>query len=441
MTKPESDNSRHLRNKSITLSCKPNAFSGEMLKLDLVEDYAFQNVPATVRYYRRSIQVDVFCDQKPVRTVNAAPRDIPLTGHTIIPHAIYTSLRELGEHNFGFIDRYRGEIIYRDGHIESDDNLVAYTRSKITIYDPNSVNAQVLRSVRSAKVHLNQQGIANPTDAQLAKQAYLDVIRLRESSAQASQNPVLRDAEYLLRGFAGASLIRQFDAATLVNDEDAWNNLANMGGIISTAIYNSVKSFRIWRGQDTNSSQFPASEPGGYWANAYGWMHGLAGTPLEETIRDFGFGEPSKSVTGTPYLTEPHGDLLRRFPPALTDLTAQNEVEFFPSFYVIDVPDESRAMLRLKPGAFHAFSIECNSFYEIALWGAEFTSQPLNFTLDVDGNLVLNNELEFAPYLDFIPPVKNLRIRFDRPIVGECYITIYFRGVGRAMLLYDAYGA
>ncbi|HQV03052.1 MULTISPECIES: hypothetical protein [unclassified Novosphingobium] len=441
MAKTESDDSRYLRHKSITLYSKPNAFSGEMLKLDLVEEYAFQNVPTTVRSYRRSIQVDVFCDQTLVRTVNAALRDIPLTGRTVIPHAIYTSLRELGEHNFGFTDRYRGEIVYRDGHIESDDNLVAYTRSKITIYNPNSVNAQVLRSVRSARARLNQQGIANPTDAQLAKQAYLDVIRLRESSAQASQNPVLRDAEYLLRGFAGASLIRQFDAATLVSDDDVWNNLANMGGVISTAIYNSVKSFRIWRGQDTNSSEFPASEPGGYWANAYGWMHGLAGTPLEETIRDFGFGEPSKSVAGTQHLIEPHGDLLRRPPPALTDPAAQIEVEYFPSYFVIDVPDESYATLRLKPGRFHTFSVECNSFYEITLWGTGFTFQPLNFILDVDGNLVLNNELEFSPYLDFIPPVKNIRIRFDRPIVGECYVDIYFRGVGRTMLIYDAYGA
>ena len=169
--------------------------------------------------------------------------------------------------------------------------------STVAVYSPESTNDYVELALANARRALEQAGTTNPTDIELARQGFLEAIRLREQNVDTSQSPILRDAEYMLRGYAGGLLLHSLDPSQFGTDPyggpgDLSNDLVNACGPLCAALYNAKKMWNDFLGNGSSSNNLPASPPGGMEANTRGFLEGLKGGSPTDLTRDATYRRP-----------------------------------------------------------------------------------------------------------------------------------------------------
>jgi hypothetical protein len=171
----------------------------------------------------------------------------------------------------------------------------------ITIYSAATALGYATRAVEQARLQLATTGNTNPTNLELANAAWHQAISIREEGgASTSSDPARRDAEYLLRGYAGGLLAR---SPSMIGSDflsDPGNDFFNTLGPIATALYNSGKAINNFLDHSNAPGALPASSPGGMEANASGYLQGLQNVPIDQLLQALGYGTTAADEGSTP---------------------------------------------------------------------------------------------------------------------------------------------
>lgn len=163
-------------------------------------------------------------------------------------------------------------------------------------YNPFTAKEYIREAVAFARAN-QDPGISNYDTANLAI-SYID--NLRESSPETSgQNEQLRNAEYALRGYAGAYGSKAGNLVSGSSYKDFVNNIFNVGGPYALPYYNAWKAFKQHNGSDINPSGLPATPPGGLGANLEGAAFGAKGRSLEDLANNYSNTNQKDSPTPT----------------------------------------------------------------------------------------------------------------------------------------------
>jgi probable HAF family extracellular repeat protein len=170
----------------------------------------------------------------------------------------------------------------------------AAATSNILYFDPRTTQEFLRLAVVRARSFLPD----DVTPAKLAREAYRVAILLREwcknlddqRLRNCSLNENSRDAEYFLRGYAGAVL-----SPTEIDFSDVGNEFFNSLGPAASIFYDLGKliTLPITLPLPTPPGEpLPVSPPGGFAANAEGYFDGLMGIPIDTAIELYGSPRP-----------------------------------------------------------------------------------------------------------------------------------------------------
>jgi hypothetical protein len=231
----------------------------------------------------------------------------------------------------------------------------------IIVYSPATSMDAVRSALDAATAALSgSPGKPAPSDLNIARLAYTEVIGLRARDAASSRDPALRDAEYLLRGYAGGLFLRTIDPKQIGSQGQmlgtAQADFMNIAGPVAAALYN---AYQYAGGGPT---ALPASAPGGLEANGFGFQSGLGGKSPAELAGSIAYSDTVlKENSSAAHPIKPDYQLF-----------APGQAAYSPELMSFDANPDSTYYL--DPAGKHgvAFAVAGNAFRSITLPGAIF---------------------------------------------------------------------